>query len=225
MNRMIVAVLILLLTATSALATAQYPDKILYEGKEYDLVTNPMEPYFEKHPDLRPEEGSTALWRCYVATFAITNRTLVVTDIEIEGDLKEVNGIYHETWESVKKDVLPGVEQLIVDWFTGILVLPDGKLVNEVNMGYGSTYSNYILLEIKNGKLTGKRTYDYRQYEQFKEKQFQAFKKTKKYKMLLKELRKEGDSKEFIDTFLRSAVVEYSSEFLEEDSNKKSSNK
>lgn len=32
-------------------ATAQYPDKIIYEGGEYDLHTNPMDVYFRKHPE------------------------------------------------------------------------------------------------------------------------------------------------------------------------------
>lgn len=220
MNRIIVAFFILLFSATTAHATAQYPDKILYEGREYSMQTNPMEHYFKKHPDLRPKGGSTALWRSYVATFVIANGALVVTDIEIEGKSKEVNGIHYSTWESVKKNVLPGVDQLSVDWFTGILVLAYGERVKYVHMGYGSTYSNYILLEIMNGKLIGKRTYDYEQYELFKEKQFQAFKKTEEYRKMIQELKKENRSQKFIDSFLRSFVIEYTSKFLIEEGDK-----
>ncbi len=155
-----------------------------------------------------------------MATFAITDGALVLSDLEIEGKPKVVKGIHHTTWKSVKKDVLTGVDQLTVSWFTGILVLPYGERVKYVHVGYGSTYSNYILLEINNGKLMGKRTYDNKQYEQFKEKQYQAFKKTEKYKKLIEKLKNENRSPQFIDSFLRSFVVEYTSKFLVEDGSK-----
>ncbi|MCI5135552.1 MAG: hypothetical protein D3920_10875 [Candidatus Electrothrix sp. AW2] len=211
------------LAASSAFATAQYPDKVVYEGKEYSLHTNPMEAYFTKHPDKKPKNGvmSTALWRGYVATFEFKTNSLVLKDIEIE--------IWNEakddtSWKSVNDDVIPKGKDLVVDWFTGILVLPHGKLVNYVHMGYGSTYSNYILLEVKKGKLTGKRAYDHKKYEIFKEKQFQAFKKTEAYKKHAEELKKKEWSQDDIDSFLRSFVVKYSSEFLVEEEKKETSN-
>ena len=51
--------------------TAQYPDKITYNGTEYSLNSNPLEPYFEKNPENRPDMVSTALWRGYVGHFEI----------------------------------------------------------------------------------------------------------------------------------------------------------
>src|SRR5690554_7604266 len=65
-----------ILKADTAL-TAQYPDKIKFKGKEYNLNSNPLEPYFEKYPDKRPKGGimSTALWRGYVAHFEIIDRS------------------------------------------------------------------------------------------------------------------------------------------------------
>ena len=67
-------------------ATAQYPDKIIFNGKEYSLHSNPLETYFEKNPDKRPKGGviSTALWRGYVATFEVRGSQLFVKDIQIE---------------------------------------------------------------------------------------------------------------------------------------------
>ena len=92
-------------------------------------------------------------------------------------------------------------------------------------MGYGSTFSNYILLEVREGKLTGKRNYDHEQYEEFKEKQFQAYKKTEAYRKLVAELKKEDRSQEFPDSFLRDFVVDYTSEFLDENREEESANK
>lgn len=54
-------------------------------------------------------------------------------------------------WESVIEEVVPDGSILQIDWLTGILVLPYGDTMNYVHMGYRSTYSNYLLLEIKNG--------------------------------------------------------------------------
>ena len=38
-------------------ATAQAPDKIIIENKEYDLLNNPLENYFVENPDLDPIYG------------------------------------------------------------------------------------------------------------------------------------------------------------------------
>jgi hypothetical protein len=229
MKSLLASVLILVWATPSAFATAQYPDKIIYEGKEYQPHTNPMEPYFAKHPELRPHSGSTALWRGYVATFLITNKTLVVSDIQAHHYAK-VNGETERSWKSVKKDVLPDGAQLALDWFTGILVLPHGKMVNYVHEGYGSTYSNYILLEIKKGKLNGKRSYDYKQYEEFRDRQFQAYKKTDEYKQRVEELKGEDFgiewTQEMVASFLRySEVANYTSKYYYEEDKEEASNK
>jgi len=219
MKVLTVVILILAIATSSAFATAQHPDKILYDGQEYILHTNPMEPYFAEHPDLKPETDfpNTALWRGYVATFAFKANLLMLEDIEVQISVERGEEEYPYKWKSVLGEVVPEGEILKVDWFTGILVLPYGERVQYVHMGYGSTYSDYILLEVMNGRLTGQRTLDHDQYKDFKEKQFQAYKKTKAYKQQVAELKKLGGSREFVDSFLRDFVVDYTSEFLDED--------
>ncbi len=220
MKTFLCIILLSAITASSALATAQFPDKIVYKGNQYDLLSNPMESYFKKNPDKRPHGAMcSALWRGYVATFEIKDKDLVLTDIQIM-DASE-NDI---TFKSVKDTFLTKGEPLKLDWFSGILVIPSGNLVNYVHMGYGSTYSGYILLEIKNGKLTGERTYNQEQYEKFKEKQFQAYKKTEAYRKQVEELKNKTGTQESLDSFLRSFVVEYTSEFLDEGSPSKEPN-
>lgn len=219
MKALTAAILTLAISTSSAFATAQYPDKILYDGQEYNLHTNPMEPYFAEHPDRKPETGfsMTALWRGYVATFAFKANRLVLEDIGIRIRVERRGGKPPYEWKSILSEVLPEGDTLQVDWFTGILVLPYGERVKYVHMGYGSTYSNYILLEVKNGKLTGQRNLDHDQYVDFKERQFQAYKKTKAYKQQVARLKQHGGSQEFVDSFLRDFVVSYTSEFLDED--------
>lgn len=199
-------------------ATAQYPDKIIFDGKEYSLHSNPLESYFEKNPDKRPKGGvmSTALWRGYVATFEIRDSQLFVKDIQIEY-WDTTNKKSHDTkWKSVLTEVFGEQKDIKVDWLTGLLVLPYGKLVNYVHMGYGSTYEKYFLLEISKGDYVKSKKFDYKDYEKFKDKQFEAYKQTEEYKETKAKLKKDGSTDEFIDNFLRSFVTDYTSKILTE---------
>jgi len=203
-------------TSINVFATAQYPDKIIYNGKEYALNSNPLEDYFEKNPDRRPKGGimSTGLWRGYVATFEILNSQLYLKDIEIKVRDSTSKESYKTRWKSVIKEVFPNQTQMKVDWLNGLLVIPHGKLVNYVHMGYGSTYEKYILLEIDKGNLKKEKNFKYTEYEKFKEKQFEAFKQTDEYKRLKDDLKKDGSTDEFIDSFLRSFVINYTTKIL-----------
>lgn len=214
--KLLVFFLIFFLCALEIFATAQYPDKIIYNGKEYMLHSNPLEPYFEKFPGKRPKSGvmSSALWRGYVATFEIADEKLVLKDIEIQVPKKSGESFETE-WKSALSTVFPGNRKTVIDWFLGLLVIPNGEIVNYVHMGYGSTYENYILLEIAAGNFIKAKEFDYKEYEKFKEKQFEAFKKTEEYRKIVEELKKRDDySAEFIDSFLKNFVTNYTSKIL-----------
>ena len=220
-------------------ATAQSPDYLVYKGKKHMLHSNPLEEYFKEYPERKPKTTmrSSALWRGYIATFEVKDKKIVLNDIKIRVDF--------EKWKSVKNKVVDDYyknededeiedkvevkvtwyqefinhltrKDLVIDWFTGILVLPYGEEINYVHMGYGSTYENYILLEVEDGVITREKNLKAKEYELFKEVQFSQYKKTAEYKKTLKELSKHGNSKEFIDNFLRSFIIQYTSEFLDE---------
>jgi hypothetical protein len=200
-------------------ATAQYPDNLVYKGKTYALFTNPLESYFEKYPDKRPKDGisSTALWRGYVATFEMRDNHLLINDIQIEV-VKEDSETFEYEWKSVIHEVFPDSSQRKIDWFTGVLVLPQGKLVNYVHMGYGSTYKKYLLIEIANGIFKQELKFNHKQYSAFKKDQYALFKKTDEYKKAVEELKQQGNSdQEFIDSFLENFVIEYTSKILTDD--------
>ncbi len=192
MKHVLLITVFIISSTLNVLATAQYPDKIIYHGTAYNLHTNPLEPYFEKNPEKKPKSGtmSTALWRGYVATFLVTNQVMQLKDVQIEVHVEKEEGKYPYEWKSVVNKVVPENGPLKIDWFTGILVLPYGELVNYVHMGYGSTYENYILLEVKEGKITGKREFDYKQYETFKAKQFAEYKKDQRIQRVIRETEK-----------------------------------
>ncbi|WP_324027874.1 hypothetical protein QSV08_07975 [Maribacter sp. BPC-D8] len=196
------------------LVTAQFPDKLMYEGNIYELHTNPLEPYFEKHPDKKPEQVSSALWRGYVAHFEIIENQLLVTDITTP--VYEENG--EMKWVSIYTDIFDNNENVVIDWYSGILTLPYGEIVNYVHQGYASTYSNYNLLEIENGCFTEARNLNYKQFITFKKEQFIAFEKTETYKELFNRLKNNSTQKEAVVTksYISDFILKYTSKFLVE---------
>jgi len=208
----------IVLICTKTFGTAQIPDKIIFEGKTYRLHSNPLEIYFEKHSDQRPQGGimSTALWRGYVATYTIENDELIVKDIEIQIS-EEVNGKYTYSWKSVIDEVFANMEDRKVTWYSGILILPHGRIKNYVHMGYGSIYSKYILLEVEQGNLKEHRKYKGREFVKFKDRQFEVYKQSDEYKETVAELLEDqNNSEEFIEGFLRVYVINYTTKFLDE---------
>ncbi len=199
-------------------ATAQIPDKIIYNGKTYSLHNNPMENYFEKNPDKKPKSGliSSALWRGYVATFEVAGKEILLNDIQIEESVDDGDDSFQTRWTSVLNDVVPKGQKLKIDWLNGILVLPYGEVVNYVHMGYASTYENYILLEVKEGSVGRSRELTNKEYEEFRERQFKAFKKTQEYKDLLAKMKNDGrDDEKFNEEFIKIFIISYLSEFLD----------
>lgn len=217
-NKYILTVIFLISSYVLSFGTAQYPDKIIYKDKTFSLHTNPLESYFDKYPDKRPktEIMSTALWRGYVATFEIVDNQLKLKDIEIQVNI-DTNS-FKTAWKSVLTEVFPNESERKINWFSGLLILPYGKRIDYVHMGYGSTYKNYYIVEIHEGSFVQDRQFNNRQFKDFKEAQFQEFKKTDEYKSLVESLRKDStDTQEFLDDFIKSYVINYTSKILAKD--------
>ncbi|MBN2695586.1 hypothetical protein JXR93_13070 [bacterium] len=197
-------------------ATAQYPDNLIYNGENYSLHTNPLEGYFKEHPEKKPkgEVVSTALWRGYIATFEIDNNELILKDIVVEISDKSSNKSFNVIRKTVKNDVFSDNKRVLVDWFSGLLVIPYGKMVEYVHMGYASSYENYIILEIDKGVLKKEKKFNIKEFEVFKERQFIEFKKTDEYKKLKEDFKKKGSSDEFIDSFLKINIIIYTTKIL-----------
>ncbi|NQY30055.1 MAG: hypothetical protein HRT69_11360 [Flavobacteriaceae bacterium] len=215
---LLLTICIIGLSKAEDLTTAQYPDKITYNGTEYNLNSNPLEPYFDKHPDKKPGMSSTALWRGYVAHFEIIENQLYVTDITRPKYQKDSEGHYEEKWISIYRMIFRTSEKVKIDWYTGILILPHGKMVNYVHLGYASTYSKYWLLEINNGDFNEARKYKNKEFVKFKKLQFEMFEKTEEYKKLYKEMKEndEYNDDKFIKSFISDFVINYTTKFLVE---------
>jgi hypothetical protein len=186
-NLRIAILLITLLVAKAAFATAQIGDVLTLDGKQYSIQTNPLEPFLTANPDKLPKSNITSSgnWRGYIATWEIRDDRLLLKDIEI---LMEKKGTAHDTeYRSVLTTVFPEPSYIIADWFTGNIIIPIGKLSEYVHMGYASTFDKYIVLTIENGVATRRRQLDKSAFTKFRADQFAAFKKTAEYQSALLE--------------------------------------
>jgi hypothetical protein len=211
----LMVILGLLLTTVKTNATAQQPDILIYQGKNYRLYTNPLDQYFSKYPDKKPKTSiiSSGNWRGYVAIFEIIDSTLFLRDIEVE-DNDGKNGLRKR---SAMDEVFPGQKIVVLDWFNGLLTSPYGQLLKYVHMGYSSAYENYLILEIRQGQLTKSKDFKYEDYIKFRDRQFELFKQTREYEKsltLLKEKFKSSD--ETLESFMKINGTRYLTYFIEE---------
>lgn len=124
--------------------TAQISEQLIFEGQKVPLLTNPLNNYFSlggRDPGF--ESTSTALWRGYVGTWEILNDRMY---------LVALNGTLKSGEDADLESVFPGfAHRVFAHWFSGTLRIPQGKRLEYVHMGYGSTYERDVLLTLQNG--------------------------------------------------------------------------
>lgn len=126
--------------------TAQMPERLIFEGHEHSMCSEPLGDFFGlggSRPEFRAPH--TACWRGYVGTWEIIDGRLYLT--ELKGWLKSGD-------EATLETVFPGYgERVFAHWFTDTVRLPQGKQLKYVHMGYGSTYERDLLLRFSKGEL------------------------------------------------------------------------
>lgn len=202
MNKRYIVIALLMAQGLHLFATGQVPDILIYNEKEYDLTVNPMEPYFNKNPEKRPQAPHTALWRGYVATFEIIRNELWVTDIK-KYSSEYINGRFTPGYVSIIKECLNGKDRMKVDWFNGLLILPQGELVEYVHMGYASTYEYYKLIELEKGNYLKEFTLSNEQYGKYIEAINEIYGETKTFDEIYRKLNDGTMPKEILDFFTK----------------------
>ena len=210
--RRLLPLLLALLHTPPVLATAQTPDQLQWNGRLLRLDTNPLEPFLVGHPELRPRGpmGSTGLWRGYVASWRVDSGQLLLDDICVLVDMDTNSaGRLVETYESVLSQVFPDGRVRPAAWFTGHLVVPIGRRTAYVHMGYASTYSEYVVVTVREGLVVSERRMSEDAFVHFRERQFEAFKRTPEYKRLRDETAK--DSPEWSPAELEQFLFDFCS--------------
>lgn len=202
------ALLLGLVLGQAVHATAQIPDSIRIDGKDYALNTNPLSQN-PKLVDWNPPTDatrSTANWRGYVASWEIRDGGLLLTDVKIS-TYDEVSKQYGV--RSVSTDFVPAVPAP-AEWYTGALIIPDGEMEEYVHMGYASTYSHYRIYRIRAGRVLEALSLSRAEFEAYRARKFAEFQKTEEYRKALEEsLARRGDMS-------RKETVEFLRQFYSE---------
>ncbi len=144
--------------------TAQRPDTLIYEGQGYAIYTEPLEAYFglgNRRPAFRSPH--TGLWRGYLATWQIEADLLYLVDLEAWlGDISGEGPLTPAGMNILFPDA-PG--PMLADWYSGVLRVQMGELVQYVHMGYQSVYEQELLLTVENGRVVGKEVIDNRNHQ------------------------------------------------------------
>ncbi len=149
--------MILLFVPINAFATAQIPDRILYQGEAYPLFTEPLERYLSENTP-RTERlffsVCTACWRGYVATWELKENYLYITKL-VEGTCRP------DAKEIPFENVFPGQAAPVkAVWFSGVLRIPQGERLRYERRGYGAVYERELWLTIRNGKMASETIID-----------------------------------------------------------------
>lgn len=136
--------------------------------------------YSKYKTEIIPIPFSTGNYRGYIATFKIENQLLKLIDIEvqnIESENREYISVYKELF---------GESNINLN-YSGILVVPTGEFIDSANFGYSSLYSKYRLITLIKDKVIKNKEVKKDEYIKFKVNQFLEYKKTRQYKIDLKE--------------------------------------
>lgn len=129
--------------------TAQIPERLLYEGVERDMFTEPLESFFEMGGE-RPQWPSecSALWRGYLGSWRVVDGRLYL--IGLSGMFEDAPPVHLE-------QVFPSYSNgVFAHWFSGAVRLPQGERLSCVHMGFGSTYERDEFLIFERGVLKRK---------------------------------------------------------------------
>jgi hypothetical protein len=125
--------------------TAQIGERLLLDGKEHVMCTEPLAVYFPLAGiESNFQVNCSALWRGYVGLWEIIDSRLYL--VELNGTL--LDGKTPASLESL----FPGFpDRVFAHWYTGQLRVPTGKLLQYVHGGYASTYESDVLIEVSKG--------------------------------------------------------------------------
>jgi heme-binding protein len=133
--------------------TAQIHERLILDGEETSMAFCPPLP--DGHPRISASDSdeagederfilhSTACWRGYQGTWEISDGRLYL--VALRGRLQ-----------------LRGGEPLLADWFSGILRVPRGEIIEYVHMGFGSVHEQEVHIKIENGMVVTRRVIDNR---------------------------------------------------------------
>jgi hypothetical protein len=143
--------------------TAQVADRILIDGRECALFSEPLREYLVG-AKIRFTAPNTALWRGYIARWEVSNGRLfllafwgTVCTVHVNDAARVAECQRRHEGPCVGREMdldglFPGSKgRVFAEWVTGRLKIPKGKLLKYVHMGFESVYENYLTLDVDRG--------------------------------------------------------------------------
>ena len=125
--------------------TAQIAESLIYEGKQVSMCSTPLSDYFAfggKRPDF-DTWYCTALWRGYTGEWEILDGRLYLIGLR---------GYLEGGGEVTLADVFPDYpNRAFAHWYSGTIRVPQGRQIEYVHMGFGSTYESDLFIELDRG--------------------------------------------------------------------------
>ena len=129
--------------------TAQIAERLHYQGEDVAMCTNPLSDYFAMGgTNPRFESNCTALWRGYIGSWEILDDRLYL--VGLQGSLEDGT-------EASLGTIFPDFpDRVFAHWYSGTIRIPQGRQLEYVHMGYGSTFERDVFLDIERGVVVNK---------------------------------------------------------------------
>lgn len=124
--------------------TIQITDNIILDDQTKSLFSEPLRGC-PQCANVKLARMSTAVWRRYIATWKITEQKLFLINIDAKletGERVSVNTLFSD----------PSGE-VLADWFTGVLTVPQGRLLKQGIVGYDNIHEETLLIKICKGEV------------------------------------------------------------------------
>jgi len=198
--------LFLLVTSFAVFGQKYIPDRIIWNGNEYDYRFHHLEQYFNYYPDKRivQNKDSTIVNRGYVALYEIFNDELYLRDIKIQ------KGVDSITMVSVRDKFSPSTEERIpLRWVNGLVQIGLG-IDDFKNDTLRPLNDNNIVFEIQRGKIKRNVKFNKDEMRIFKNFQWNKFRTTNDYLLIYNKLQNMGLSETEINVHVYNNVLYYS---------------
>jgi len=132
--------------------TAQIPEQLTFQGRQYSLFAEPLRPWLarRRNRSIQFKRRTTANGRGYFGHWEIIDDRLFLVSIR---------GKFLDGREVTLKDLFPATpDRVFADWVTGELCCPHGKMLAYSHAGYSSIFENSLFLRFEQGVLVAQRT-------------------------------------------------------------------
>ena len=124
--------------------TIQAGDILSYSGEKTTIATEPLKPYLETRSDVGFIFKTTALVRGYIGTWEIRNKKLYLASLV---------GFIENNEQVDLNYLFPNKTEVFANWFSGDIRIPEGKLLEKINLGYESVFEKDRILTFNKGIL------------------------------------------------------------------------